>query len=76
MAVVSESHDSPAAREAEISLVAECGDLGLGGSLAPVISLCGSLVSLLARSDEKAQKKLNAFYAAAQYRPQMGEQLG
>lgn len=76
VAVVSESHDSPAAREAEISLVAECGELGLGGSLAPVISLCGSLVSLLARSDEKAQKKLNAFYAAAQYRPQMGEQLG
>lgn len=67
VAVISESHDSPAARDAEISLLAECGELGLGGSLAPAISLCGMLVSLLARSDEKARKKLDTFAAAAQY---------
>lgn len=67
IAVISESHDSPIAQDAEISLLAECGELGLGGSLAPVISLCGMLVSLLARSDEKAQKKLDTYFAAAQY---------
>ena len=39
-AIISESHDSPIAKEADISLIAECGDFGLGGSIAPLISLC------------------------------------
>ena len=39
-AIISESHDSPLAKEADISLIAECGDFGLGGSIAPLISLC------------------------------------
>ena len=65
---VSESHDSAVASDAEISLIAECGDYGLGGSMAPLISLCSMIVCLLARSDEKAQKKLAALAAAGQYR--------
>ena len=58
-AVVSESHESDPARDADISLVVECGDGGLGGSMAPLISLCGMLLGLVARSDEKSQKKLS-----------------
>lgn len=60
-ATVTESHDSSAAKDADISLIAECGDYGLGGSLAPLISLCCMIICLLTRNDEKAQKKLAAF---------------
>ena len=66
-AIISESHDSPIAKEADISLIAECGDFGLGGSIAPLISLCCMIVCLLSKTDDKAQRKLNAFTAAAQY---------
>lgn len=66
-AIISESHDSSLAKDADISLIAECGDFGLGGSIAPVISLCSMIVCLLAKTDDKAQRKLNAFTAATQY---------
>lgn len=66
-AIISESHDSPIAKEADISLIAECGDFGLGGSIAPLISLCCMIVCLLSKTDDKAQRKLNAFTEAAQY---------
>ena len=66
-AIISESHDSPLARESDISLIAECGDFGLGGSIAPVISLCSMIVCLLTKTDDKAQRKLNAFTVASQY---------
>lgn len=66
-AIISESHDSPLAEDADISLIAECSDFELGGSLAPLISLCGMLVCLLAQTDDKAQRRLDAFSAAAQY---------
>lgn len=67
IAAISESHDSPVARDAEISLLSECGDYGVGGSMAPLISLCSMLSCLLARIDEKAPKKLAALNAACQY---------
>ncbi len=66
-AIISESHDSPIARDADISLIAECGDFGLGGSIAPLISLCCMIVCLLSKTDDKAQRKLNAFTEASQY---------
>ena len=66
-AIISESHDSPLAKDADISLIAECGDFGLGGSIAPLISLCSMIVCLLSKTDDKAQRKLNTFTSAAQY---------
>ena len=66
-AIISESHDSPIAIDADISLIAECGDFGLGGSIAPLISLCCMIVCLLSKTDDKAQRKLNAFTEATQY---------
>ena len=66
-ATITESHDSDAAKDADISLIAECGDYGLGGSLAPLISLCCMIVCLLTRNDEKSQKKLAAFASAHRY---------
>lgn len=57
---ISEGHESEPARNADISLICECGDFGVNGSLAPVISLCGAIVCLLAKDDERAQKKLRA----------------
>lgn len=58
VAVVSESADSDIARSADAALVCECGDFGVNGSLAPLMSLCTCIVCLLARGDEKAQKRL------------------
>ena len=66
-AIISESHDSPLAKDADISLIAECGDFGLGGSIAPLISLCSMMVCLLSKTDDKAQRKLNAFTEISQY---------
>lgn len=66
-AIISESHDSPLAKDADISLIAECGDFGLGGSIAPLISLCSMIVCLLSKTDDKAQRKLNTFTSASQY---------
>ena len=45
VAVISESMDSEIAQQADAALVCECGDFGVNGSMAPVISLCGSIVS-------------------------------
>ena len=66
-ATISESHDSPMAQDADISLIVECGDFGLGGSIAPLISLCCMIVCLLSKTDEKAQRKLDSFTATTQY---------
>lgn len=69
--VISESHDSLLAKNADISLIAECGDFGLGGSLAPLISLCCMIVCMLAKIDEKSHGKLKNFTEAIQF--QSGE---
>lgn len=57
---ISEGHESEAARDADVSLICECGDFGVNGSVAPAISLCGAIVCLLAKDDDRAQKKLRA----------------
>ena len=56
---VSESKDSQISVYSDVNLVSECGDYGINGTLAPVISLCGSIISILARSDERFKNKLN-----------------
>lgn len=71
VAAISESMESETARMADAALVCECGDFGVNGSLAPVISLCGAIVCLLARNDDKAQKRLRAAGDAIHFR---GEQ--
>ncbi|MEA5038531.1 MAG: MurR/RpiR family transcriptional regulator [Clostridiaceae bacterium] len=60
IATVSEGNDSAVSGDADISLAAECGDYGIGGSLAPVISLCCGIVCLLARGNDQAEKRLRA----------------
>ena len=60
VACISESADSQPARRADIVITCECGEFGVNGSMAPVISLCGSIVCLLAHNDEKAQQRLRA----------------
>ena len=67
---ISESHDSEIARQAEVSLVSEYGDYGVNGSLAPVISLCGALVCLLTKSDQRAQRRLKEAAQADSYLPE------
>lgn len=66
----SESPMSEIADLADINLVSECGDLGRNGTLAPLISLCGCIIGLLAKNDEKAQKKLKLAREAACFVPQ------
>ena len=56
---ISESRDSQVATYSDVSLATECGDYGINGTLAPVISLCGSIISILARSDERFKTRLN-----------------
>lgn len=58
VATISEGAHSETAEYADISLISEYGDYGINGTLAPLISLCGSIICLLAKNDEKAQKKL------------------
>ncbi len=58
VACVSEGSDSQTAQRADIAITCECGDFGVNGSLAPVISLCGSIVCLLAHNDERAEQRL------------------
>ena len=54
--------------KSEISnLISEYGDYGVNGTLAPLISLCGSIICLLVRNDEKAQKKLRLSDEAANF---------
>jgi len=65
LVTVSESGDSPVSAGADISLVSECGDYGIGGSLAPVISLCCAIVCLLARGNEQSERRLRAAQEAA-----------
>ena len=55
------------AQDADISLIVECGDFGLGGSIAPLISLCCMIVCLLSKTDERAQRKLGSFTATTHY---------
>jgi len=64
---VSESHSSELAQAADANLACECGDYGVNGSMAPVISLLCSLTCLLARNDEMAQRKLRAAGEAAHF---------
>ena len=70
VATISESSGSEIADFSDINLVSEYGDFGRNGTLAPLISLCGSIISLLARNDEKAQKKLRLAEEAACFVPQ------
>ena len=65
---ISESKDSQTSRYSDIALSSEYGDFGINGTLAPVISLCGSIISILARSDEKLSKKLHMLDGADKYR--------
>ena len=55
---ISEGARSEIADYADLNLISEYGDYGINGTLAPLISLCGSIVCLLARNDDKAQQKL------------------
>ncbi len=56
--VISESFDNYVAKNAHIALTADFGEYGVNGTLAPVISLCGSIICLLAHNNERAQQKL------------------
>lgn len=67
---ISESHESEIARYAEISMVSEYGDYGVNGSLAPVISLCGAIICLLTKSDQRAQRRLRDAAHADSYMPE------
>ncbi len=58
VATISEGAQSQMAANADINIVSEYGDYGINGTLAPLISLCGAIVCLLAKNDERAQKKL------------------
>lgn len=55
---VSEGADSETSIYADVNLCAECGDFGVNGSLAPLLSLINTLVCLIIRNDERAEKKL------------------
>ena len=56
---ISESATSTVADLSDIALSSEYGEYGINGTLAPVISLCGAIVCVLARSDERFAKKLH-----------------
>ncbi len=62
---ISEGTRSEIANYADINLVTEYGDYGVNGTLAPLISLCGSIICMLVRNDEKAQSKLRLADEAA-----------
>jgi len=64
---ISEGEDSKVGLCADISLTSEWGDMGVNGSLAPVISLCSALVCLLARRDSQADRKLRAIHEAGAF---------
>ncbi|MGM9638492.1 MAG: MurR/RpiR family transcriptional regulator [Butyricicoccaceae bacterium] len=64
---ISEGVHSEIADYADINLVSEYGDYGINGTLAPLISLCGSIICLLARNNEKAQKRLRLSEEAASF---------
>lgn len=68
VATISEGAHSEIADYADLNLVSEYGDYGLNGTMAPLISLCGSIVSVLVREDEKAQKKLRLAEEATAFR--------
>ncbi|MEA4921322.1 MAG: MurR/RpiR family transcriptional regulator [Clostridiaceae bacterium] len=67
---ISEGVKSEIANYADINLVSEYGDYGINGTLAPLISLCGSIICILAKNDEKAQRKLRLSEEAASFAPQ------
>ena len=55
---VSEGAESETAPWADINLTAECGDYGAVGSLAPLLTLLNTLVCLIVRNDDKAERRL------------------
>lgn len=67
VATISEGSKSEISSYADINLISEYGDYGVNGTLAPLISLCGSIICLLVRNDEKAQKKLRLSDEAANF---------
>ena len=67
VATISEGSKSEISNYADINLISEYGDYGVNGTLAPLISLCGSIICLLVRNDEKAQKKLRLSDEAANF---------
>ncbi len=67
IATISESDTTGIAALADVSLVCECGDMGVGGSLAPAISMCCSVVFMLARYDESSRKKIKSAEDAAHF---------
>lgn len=67
VATISEGSKSEISNYADINLISEYGDYGINGTLAPLISLCGSIICLLVRNDEKAQKKLRLSDEAANF---------
>ena len=69
VAVICEGADADVARKADVCLCSECGDYGMNGTLAPVISLCGTLVCILAKNDERAQQKLRRAGDAVSFSP-------
>ena len=69
VAVICEGTDAEVARKADVCLCSECGDYGMNGTLAPVISLCGTLVCILAKNDERAQQKLRRAGDAVSFVP-------
>jgi len=58
VAVISEGLDSAIAGNAHISLACEFGEFGVNGTMAPVISLCGSIITILAHTNESCVSKL------------------
>ena len=67
VATISEGSKSEISNYSDINLISEYGDYGVNGTLAPLISLCGSIICLLVRNDEKAQKKLRLSDEAANF---------
>ncbi|HJA36218.1 MAG TPA: MurR/RpiR family transcriptional regulator [Firmicutes bacterium] len=64
---VSEGPDSDTAAWADVNLSAECGDYGVGGSIAPLLTLLNTLVCLIVRSDEKAERRLRLVDELSRY---------
>ncbi len=50
-----------------MNLSAECGDYGVGGSIAPLLTLLNTLVCLIVRSDEKAERRLRLVDELSRY---------
>ena len=64
---VDEGPDSDTAAWADVNLSAECGDYGVGGFIAPLLTLLNTLVCLIVRSDEKAERRLRLVDELSRY---------